>query len=77
MARLLYALPVTGPTHANPGYILASGCELLALEQEILTAMTEGSAMTVRLAEGLGQGDRCAERRLARLRLFCPSATAS
>ena len=56
VAWLLYALPVTGPYHTSPGYTLASGYELLALEQEIITAMTEGSAMAVRLAEARARG---------------------
>ena len=70
-------MPVTGPTHTNPGYRLASGYELPALEQEILTAMTEESAMTVSLAEGPGTGIAAPSDGSLACAFFCPSATAS
>jgi hypothetical protein len=53
---LLYVSSATGPTHAAPGYVLARGYQLDALEQEILTAMTQGTIVTVVLEEGLGKG---------------------
>jgi hypothetical protein len=53
---LLYVSSATGPTHANPGYTLARGYQLAALEEEILTAMAQGGIVTVMLDEGLGKG---------------------
>ena len=49
---LLYVSSATGPAQASPGYTLASGTDLAALEQEILTAMTEQTMVTVPLQEG-------------------------
>lgn len=73
---LLYVSSVTGPTHTNPGYTLASGYELAALEQEILTAMTQGSIVTVSLAEGLGKGIVALSGGSLAYAVLCPSATA-
>ena len=73
---LLYVSSVTGPTHTNPGYTLASGYELPALEQEILTAMTARSIVTVRLAEGLGKGIVALSGGSLGYAVLCPSATA-
>lgn len=72
---LLYVSSATGPTRANPGYTLASGYELPALEQEILTAMTQGGIVTVRLAEGLGKGIVALSGGSLPYTVLCPSAT--
>ena len=53
---LLYVSSATGPTPAHPGYTLASGYQLDALEQEILTAMREPAIVTVLLEENTGKG---------------------
>ena len=53
---LLYVSSGTGPTHAKPGYTLARGYQLDALEKEILTAMNQKAIVTVQLDEGLGKG---------------------
>ena len=53
---LLYVSSATGPTHADPGYTLARGYQLDALEQEILTAMKQQTIVTVPLDESLGKG---------------------
>lgn len=53
---LLYVSSATAPTHADPGYALARGYQLDVLEQEILTAMTQKTFITVSLDEGLGKG---------------------
>ena len=53
---LLYVSSATAPTHADPGYALARGYQLDVLEQEILTAMTQKTIVTVSLDEGLGKG---------------------
>ena len=48
-APLLYVPSVTGPTAEAPGYILASGQDPAALKQEIVTAMTAGTTLTLTL----------------------------
>ena len=53
---LLYVSSTAGPTPKDPGYILARGYQLDALEQEILTAMNQRTIVTVSLDEGLGKG---------------------
>ena len=53
---MLYVSSATGPTHADPGYTLAHGYQLDALEQEILTAMKQQTIVTVLLEESLGKG---------------------
>ena len=46
----LYLSTQTGLSRGNPGYPLAPGTDLAALTQEIVTAMTEGTALTVPVA---------------------------
>ena len=53
---LLYVSSAAGPTHDDPGYMLARGYQLDVLEREILTAMTQKTFVTVSLDEGLGKG---------------------
>ncbi len=48
-APLLYLPSAAGPTHSNPGYMLAVGTDLAALEQELIAAM-EGSGSVLSLA---------------------------
>ena len=48
-APLLYVPSVTGPTAEAPGYVLASGQDPAALHQEIVTAMTAGTTLTLTL----------------------------
>ena len=53
---LLYVSSAAGPTLDHPGYILARGYRLDALEQEIHTAMQQKAIVTVQLDEGMGKG---------------------
>jgi hypothetical protein len=46
---LLYVPSGTGPTHEAPGYVLAGGQDLAAIEQEIVAAMTAGTMLTLTL----------------------------
>jgi len=73
---LLYVSSATGPTHADPGYILARGYQLDALEQEILTAMTQGSIVTVLLDEGLGKGALALSGAALPCAVLCPPTAA-
>lgn len=74
---LLYVSSVTGPTHADPGYTLAGGYELAALEQEILTAMTQGTMVTVMLEETLpGKGAVALSGATLAYAVLCPPAAA-
>ena len=49
-APLLYLPSAAGPTHDDPGYTLAAGTDLAALEQELITAMGgSGNVLSVAL----------------------------
>jgi hypothetical protein len=74
---LLYACSVTGPTHDAPGYTLASGYQLAALEQEIVAAMTEGTSLTVALDVALpGKGMLALSGAALAYAVICPAAAA-
>lgn len=51
---LLYLPSVTGPTQQSPGYELAAGTDLAALENSIVAAMQDGTLVPIR---GSGPGD--------------------
>jgi hypothetical protein len=54
---LVYVSSAAGPTHKAPGYTLAPGYELAALEKDIIAAMTDQAMLTIRLeAEPSGRG---------------------
>jgi hypothetical protein len=44
---VIYVPSATAPTHQAPGYPLHIGTDLAQLQQEIVTAMTEGTFITV------------------------------
>jgi hypothetical protein len=73
---LLYLSSASGPTHDNPGYVLARGYQLDALEQEILTAMTQGTIVTVALEEGMGKGTLALSGAALPYAVLCPRGTA-
>jgi hypothetical protein len=50
----VYVASATGPHKALPGYILAPGYKLSALEQQIINAMTGQQTLTVDLEPGPG-----------------------
>lgn len=53
---LLYVPTVTGPTRGSPGYDLAAGTDLGALEQAIVAAMGDGSSLAVQVSVGMSSG---------------------
>jgi hypothetical protein len=53
---LLYLPTVTGVTHTSPGYELARGTDLGALEQSITAAIRDGSLLPVEVSAGLSGG---------------------
>jgi hypothetical protein len=52
----MYVASGTGPHKSLPGYVLAPGYEIQALEEEIIAAMTGRSILTVTLEASLGGG---------------------
>ena len=48
---VLYLPSLTGPTKDSPGYPLAPGTDLAALEQEIIAAMTGRTLLSIQLAD--------------------------
>jgi hypothetical protein len=74
---LLYVSSATGPTHDRPGYVLAGGYQLDALEQEILTAMTQGTIVTVSLEESLGTGTLALSGATLPYAVLCPAGAAT
>jgi hypothetical protein len=52
----IYVASVTGPSKSLPGYVLAPGYELPALEEQIIAAMKGKAILSVTLDEGLGGG---------------------
>ena len=71
---LLYVSSGTGPTDAQPGYTLARGYQLAALEQEILTAMEQKTIVTVLLDEGVGKGTLALSGTTLPYVVLCPPA---
>lgn len=71
---LLYVSSAAGPTHDDPGYILARGYQLDALEQEVLTAMTQKTIVAVQLDEGLGKGTVALSGATLPYVVLCPAA---
>ena len=74
---LLYVSSGAGPTHAQPGYTLARGYQLAALEQEIVTAMEQKTIVTVMLDEGLGKGTLALSGATLPYVVLCPPAARS
>lgn len=73
---LLYVSSGTGPTHAKPGYILARGYQLDALEKEILAAMNQPAIVTVVLDEGMGKGTLALSGATLPFVVLCPPTAA-
>ena len=48
---VLYLPSLTGPTKDSPGYPLAPGTDLAALEQEIIAAMTGRTLLSIQIAD--------------------------
>lgn len=71
---LLYVPSAAGPTHDDPGYTLARGYQLDALEQEILTAMNQKTIVAVQLDEGLGKGTVALSGATLPYVVLCPAA---
>jgi hypothetical protein len=75
---LLYVPSVTGPTHEAPGYLLAAGQDLAALEQEIVSAMTAGTTLTLTLHVALpGKGILALNGAALAYAVICPPAPAA
>ena len=51
---VLYLPSPTGPTPHSPGYPLAQGTDLAALEQEITAAMSAGTFLSIQVADMQG-----------------------
>lgn len=49
---VLYLPSVTPPTGADPGFVLAPGTDVAALERDIVAAMNAGTALTIAVSEG-------------------------
>jgi hypothetical protein len=63
------------PTHGDPGYTLADGSELTTLVQEILTAMAQGTMITVTLEASLtGKGIPALSGASLAYAVLCPRA---
>jgi hypothetical protein len=74
-STLLYVPSATGPTHQAPGYVLAGGQDLAALEQEIVTAMTAGTTLTLTLDVALpGKGVLTLSGGTLAFAVICPPA---
>ena len=71
---LLYVPSATGPTRQSPGYALASGADLGALEQRIVAAMRDGSVLTVEVSDHLGSGVLTLNGAALLLVVLCPAA---
>ena len=52
----VYVASAAGPHKSLPGYVLAPGYDLQALEKEIIAAMTGKTMLTITLDAGLGGG---------------------
>lgn len=48
---VLYLPSPTGPTQDSPGYPLEPNTDLAALEQDIIAAMSEGTVLSIRVAD--------------------------
>jgi hypothetical protein len=74
---LLYVPSVTGPTHEAPGYVLAGGQDLAALQQEIVSAMTAGTTLTLTLDVPLpGKGVLALNGAALSFAVICPPVAA-
>ena len=75
---LLYVPSVSGPTHEAPGYLLAGAQDLAALKQEIVTAMTAGSTLTLTLdVAPPGKGILALNGALLAYAVICPPVPAA
>lgn len=52
----VYVASAAGPHKSLPGYVLAPGYNLQALETEVIAAMTGKTTLSIALDEGLGGG---------------------
>jgi len=70
----LYIPSATGPTADFPGYALAQSADLDRLERDIVTAMRDGTVITVEISDGTLSGVLVLNGAALRFAVLCPSA---
>jgi hypothetical protein len=72
-APILYVPSATGPTTISPGYVLAPGTSLEALEQQITAAMLDQTRLTVPVSYGGGFGHLVLNGAALPVAVLCPA----